>query len=104
MPGFQYLFMRLLVRLNAGWLIKAMGAVEQTAESNFEHFPNTPLFNVTGQPAMNVPICWNDDGLPIGMQFVGRYADEATMFRLAGQLEKAQPWKDRVPSVCEAFG
>ena len=48
---------------------------------------------------MSVPLCWNDDGLPIGMHFVGRYADEATLFRLAGQLERARPWADRVPPV-----
>jgi amidase len=104
MPKIQYFLVRLLASLNAGWLIKASGAIERTAESNFEHFPNTPLFNVTGQPAMSVPLCWNESGLPIGMQFVGRYADEATLFRLAGQLEKALPWKDRVPPICSKLG
>jgi amidase len=59
--------------------------------------PYTPLFNFTGQPAMSVPLHWNEDGLPIGMQFVGRYADEATLFQLAGQLERAQPWFDKRP-------
>jgi amidase len=49
---------------------------------------------------MSVPLYWNDQGLPIGMHFAGRYADEATLFRLAGQLERAQPWFDRVPPIC----
>ncbi len=62
--------------------------------------PFTPLCNATGQPAMSVPLYWNEQNLPIGIQFVGRYGDEATLFRLAAQLEKARPWAKRVPPVC----
>ena len=59
--------------------------------------PFTALQNMTGQPAMTVPLFWNDAGLPIGVQFAARYAAEATLFRLAAQLEQARPWFRRVP-------
>ncbi|MGB6067122.1 MAG: amidase [Desulfomonilaceae bacterium] len=62
--------------------------------------PYTALFNATGQPAMSVPLFWNKDGIPIGSHFVGRFGDEATLFRLAAQLEQARPWAARRPSVC----
>ena len=59
----------------------------------------TQLANAAGNPAMSVPLAWNEGGLPIGIQFLGRMNDEATLFRLAGQLEKAQPWFDRRPGL-----
>jgi amidase len=60
----------------------------------------TPICNATGQPAMSVPLFWNKNGLPVGAHFIGRFGDEATLFRLAAQLEKARPWRDRRPPVC----
>jgi len=62
-------------------------------------FPFTPPFNFTGQPSMSLPIEVDASGLPVGMMFTGRYGDEATLFRLAAQLEKEAPWKDRRPQV-----
>jgi amidase len=69
------------------------------AESNFEATPNTMIFNITGQPAMSVPLYIGQDNLPIGTQFVGRYGDEATLLRLAAQLEEARPWMNRIPTL-----
>jgi amidase len=55
--------------------------------------------NITGNPAMSVPLWWNETGLPIGVHFLGRFGDEATLIRLAAQLERARPWAGRVPPI-----
>jgi len=68
-------------------------------------FPFTPPFNMTGQPSMSLPLHWSANGLPIGMMFTARYADEATLFRLAAQLERELPWADqRPPAVAAGSG
>jgi amidase/6-aminohexanoate-cyclic-dimer hydrolase len=63
------------------------------------YMPGTAMFNVSGQPAMSVPLAWNAAGLPLGMMFAARFGDDATLFRLAGQLEQERRWKDRKPPV-----
>lgn len=57
----------------------------------------TIVHNGTGQPAMSVPLHWSDGGLPVGVMFAARFGDEATLFRLAAQLEAERPWKDKRP-------
>jgi len=61
--------------------------------------PFTPVFNVTGQPAISLPLHWNGDGLPIGVQFAAGLGDEETLLSLAGQLEQASPWAARFPAI-----
>jgi len=63
------------------------------------YVPFTPPFNVTGQPGISLPLHWNEEGLPIGVQFVARFGAEETLLSLAGQLERAAPWSDRRPPV-----
>ncbi len=62
--------------------------------------PMTSLYNLTGQPSMSVPLHWTDEGLPVGTMITSRFGDEATLYRLAGQLERVQPWAERRPPVC----
>ncbi len=64
-----------------------------------DYVPFTAMQNVTGQPAINLPLYWNKEGLPVGVQFVGRFGDELTLLRLAGALERAAPWASRYASI-----
>jgi len=79
-----------------GWITEDP---KQIGQRTFAFMPNTQAFNNTGQPAMTVPLAQSRAGLPIGIQFVARMGDEATLFRLAGQLEQARPWFDKVPPL-----
>ncbi|UGY14319.1 amidase [Bradyrhizobium septentrionale] len=63
------------------------------------YMPGTSMFNMSGQPAMSVPLAWNKAGLPLGMMFAAKLGEEGLLFRLAGQLEQVRPWKDRRPPV-----
>jgi amidase len=95
------------------WLTPTLGAPplrlgtididERDPQKGFEpiidYVPFTAIQNATGQPAINVPLYWNREGLPVGVQFVGRSGDEVTLLRLAAQLEKAAPWKDKRPPI-----
>ena len=84
----------------------ALGILNQSQGGAVEYWrfdcafnPWNPIANVTGQPAVSLPLSWTADGLPIGSLIFGRFGDEATLLRLAGQLEAARPWADRWPPV-----
>ncbi|MFZ2631553.1 MAG: amidase [Desulfosalsimonadaceae bacterium] len=89
--------MKVINKLGLGKMLKASGIVAPLAEKSFEKMPFTQLANLTGLPAMSVPLHWTPDNLPVGSHFIAPSGDEATLFRLAAQLEKARPWFDRRP-------
>lgn len=76
---------------------------EVSPAENFERqkrfTPYTALYNISGQPAVSLPLYWNAQGLPIGVMLAGRVGDEATLISLSAQLEAARPWRDRHPEI-----
>jgi amidase len=86
-----------------------IGDIDACSDDPWEDFrrsgrftPYTAVFNVTGQPAISLPLFHGEDGLPLGVQIAGRPADEATLLSLAGQLEAVRPWADRRPELATA--
>jgi amidase len=73
------------------------GAEDFRRQTQYAAFP--AVYNVTGQPAVSVPLWWTASGVPIGSMLVGRPADEATLISLSAQLEQARPWADRHPEL-----
>jgi amidase len=82
-----------------GHLSMVVDDVDAYWDRLFRFIPFTPQQNLTGQPAISLPLHWSDDGLPIGVQLAARFGDEATLVRIAAQLEQAAPWADRIPPV-----
>ncbi|HEX3367102.1 amidase [Phenylobacterium sp.] len=82
-----------------GWLDPVAVPPREVNERQAQLYPYCAPFNFSGQPSISLPLGMSQDGLPIGMMFTAKYADEATLFRLAAQLENEAPWKDRRPQV-----
>ena len=78
----------------AGWLD---GVVNQMATDSLRHVPFTQLANLTGTPAISLPLHWTADGLPLGVQFIAAPGEDGLLLQLAAELEQAQPWFDRLP-------
>jgi Asp-tRNA(Asn)/Glu-tRNA(Gln) amidotransferase A subunit family amidase len=87
------------VPVKLGWIDMMMGDVDEYWRRVFAFSPFTVWFNLTGQPAMMLPLGRSPEGLPTAVQIVARYEDEATLFRLAAQLEAARPWFERKPAL-----
>jgi amidase len=75
------------------------GALDQLSQQNLTYVPFTQLANLTGTPAMSMPLHWTADRLPLGVQFIGPFGSEALLLQLAGQLERAKPWMLRLPDM-----
>lgn len=86
-------------RVPPGPLVGWMNILARQAQKSFDWVSATPVFNITGSPSVSLPLHWSADGLPLGMMFSARYGDDDTLFRLAGQLEREQPWFDRRPPL-----
>jgi len=91
--------LRVLNTLGISQVVRYTGLIEKIAEKTFGWIPYPPLANISGHPAVTVPLHWSADGLPIGVMFTAPMADEATLFRLSAQLEQIQPWFNRVPAI-----
>jgi amidase len=87
------------IPVKLGWLDMMMDDVDEYWRRVFAFSPFTVWFNLTGQPAMMLPLGRSSEGLPLAVQLVARYGDEATLFRLAAQLETARPWFERKPAL-----
>jgi amidase len=97
--GAEKSLMTIVNKLGLGRLLKASGIVDQLAQKSLERTPFTQVANLTGLPAMSVPLYWSRDGLPCGSHFIAPFGEEGQLFRLAAQLEKARPWFEKRPAV-----
>jgi len=86
-------------KLRAGRLLLKSGVVEKLSIESLEKTPFTQLGNLTGQPGMSLPLHWSADGLPIGVQVMSAIGREDLLFSLAGQVERAYPWFNKLPDM-----
>ncbi|MBI2691317.1 MAG: amidase [Solirubrobacterales bacterium] len=89
---------RFIHAARGGKLLLKTGIVEEMIVDNLGWVPYTQMANLTGRPAINVPVYWTDDGMPLGVQFNGRLGSDGALLQLAAQLEEAKPWAQRHPA------
>jgi len=96
---FEDAALKTLNALGLSSLVRYTGMIEKIAKKTFGWMPYPAIANISGQPSMSVPLHWSSDNLPVGVMFTAPINDEATLFQLAGQLEKAQPWFEKVAAI-----
>ena len=90
-------------KARAGKVLAASGMLDQLIAENLGWVPYTQLANLTGRPAISVPLHWTQTGLPLGVQLVGRLGSDGLLLQLAAQLEEAQPWFHRYAQLDPAL-
>lgn len=98
--GPERLAMRLISSLRMDRLLTWTGEVRRKFMRGFSRMPFTQVANITGQPAVSLPLHWTEQGLPCGVQFIAPMGEEGLLFSLSGQLERATPWMQRKPEHC----
>ena len=97
--SFEKILMRFLISTGLGKKVLSKSFLETLIDKSLYQTPFTPIANMTGQPAMSIPLYSGEDGLPHGAHFMAAEGDDRTLFMLAGQLEAEYPWKDKVPNI-----
>jgi Asp-tRNA(Asn)/Glu-tRNA(Gln) amidotransferase A subunit family amidase len=95
--GPEKVAMRVVDTIKSPWLMKAL--LKAVAAKSFAFAAFTAPYNMTGQPAISVPLHWTPDGLPVGIQFGAKLGADGLLLSLARQLEIAQPWSNRRPPL-----
>jgi amidase len=102
--GLEAALQGLAARLGVGRYLRYGPLLRQAADRAFRFMPFSPIWNITGQPAASLPLHWTPDGLPVGVQAVARFGQEATLFSFAAQIEQARPWIHRLPTAVAELG
>ncbi|WP_241387093.1 amidase [Rhodococcus sp. CH91] len=95
---------QVLLTSRATWIARRAGFIDRMVDENLGPVPYTQLANITGRPAISLPLHWTPEGLPLGVQFVAPLGGETTLLALAAELEQARPWFDRQPPLAPASG
>ena len=98
-PTWQKPILNSLLKLGKAHILTQGKLIDQIVQENLKWVPFTQLANITGLPAMSVPLYWNKEHLPLGSQFIAPFSREDRLFQLAAQLEHAQPWQSRYQSI-----
>lgn len=102
--GVEALLQGAAARLGIGRYLRHGPLLRQAADRAFRFIPFSPIWNVTGQPAVSLPLHWTPDGLPVGVQAVARFGEETTLLSFSAQMEQARPWGDRLPPIMRGSG